>query len=53
MGGYDVKKPAWGSGLRLSLSLRVKLENCLLLAFRWAESERWFLTALIFNRFGL
>ncbi|TVP02045.1 hypothetical protein AYI86_00790 [Shewanella algae] len=39
------------AGLRLSL--KAKLENRLLLVFRCAESERWFLTALIFNRFGL
>jgi hypothetical protein len=50
MGGYGVKKPAWGSRLEIE---GVKLENRLLLVFRWAESERWFLTALIFNRFGL
>ncbi|MCE9788069.1 hypothetical protein [Shewanella chilikensis] len=52
MGGYDVKKPAWGSRLEIE-GVKVKLENRLLLVFRWAESERWFLTTLILNRFGL
>ncbi len=37
------------AGLRLSSRVKVKLENRLLLVFRWAESESRFLTALVYN----
>jgi hypothetical protein len=48
MGGTMLTSLLGEAGLRLRG--KVKLEKCLLLAFSWAESERWFLTALIFNR---
>ncbi len=51
MGGTMLTSLLGEAGLRLRG--KVKLENRLLLAFSWAESESWFLTALIFNRVGL
>ncbi len=48
MGGTMLTSLLGEAGLRLRG--KVKLEKCLLLAFSWAESERRFLTALIFNR---